>query len=211
MDRYEILLQNPSKGSDQDRFSGKYQIFASVIALMRCPALAPVMVARDVPSDVFEVMRVAADPEACRAAAKILGIPAAILDVAAKHYVKQVLLHPNASYHRMLGIAPNASREEARRNLAWLLRWLHPDRNRSWDAVHTRRIVAAWHEISAESPLNKVTPIGATRSLRRRAFHFRWPWIVIPVERQEASSFGRRLSLTMACAFRGLFAGHHRE
>jgi hypothetical protein len=177
------------------------------MALMRCPALAPAMAARAVPSDVIEVMRVAADPDACEAAAVIVGIPAATLEAAAKHYLKQILLHPNADHHRILGITPNASREEARRNLTWLLQWLHPDRNRGWDAAHTRRIVAAWHEISTKSPL--ATPIVAKHSTRRSALHFRWPWIVVPVERQEASSFGRRLLVTIACTFRGLIPGRH--
>jgi hypothetical protein len=189
--------------------AGKYQIFASVMALTRCPALAPAIAARAVPSDVIEVMRVAADADACAAAAAIVGVPAATLEVAAKHYLKQILLHADADDHRILGVTPDASREEARRNLTWLLRWLHPDRNRGWDAAHTRRIVAAWHEISTKSPPGRATPIGGKRAVRRSALHFRWPWIVVPVERHRAASYGRRLSLTIASAFRGLFAGHH--
>ena len=46
---------------------------------------------------------------------------------AAAFYIEQILLHPDADHYRVLGAQPDASTAELRRNMALLIRWLHPD------------------------------------------------------------------------------------
>ena len=48
---------------------------------------------------------------------------------AAGFYIEQILLHPDADHYRVLGSQPGAANTELRRNMALLIRWLHPDQN----------------------------------------------------------------------------------
>src|SRR5205823_3482880 len=103
--------------------------------LLRTPAFAASMANSPLPNDVLEVIRIAAaSPDACRAAASVTGQPESTLIEAARFYVQQILLRPDADCYRVLGIRPEDSRESARVHMRWLLKWLHPDHNESWDA-----------------------------------------------------------------------------
>jgi hypothetical protein len=120
--------------------------------LARMPAFASSMAASPLPSDVLEVIRIAAEsPDACRAAALATGQPEPVLIEAARFYVQQILFRPEADCYRILGIRPDDSREVARVHMRWLLQWLHPDRNDGWDAIYAKRIVKAWREVSTGS------------------------------------------------------------
>lgn len=120
--------------------------------LARMPAFAPSMSAAPLPADILEVIRIAAEsPEACRAAALATGEPEPVLVEAARFYLQQVLFREEADCYRILGIRPGESHAAARAHMRWLLRWLHPDHNRGWDAVYAKRIVKAWREVSNES------------------------------------------------------------
>ncbi len=46
---------------------------------------------------------------------------------AATFFIEQILFAPNADSYRVLGASTSASAGELRRNVALLLRWLHPD------------------------------------------------------------------------------------
>jgi hypothetical protein len=117
----------------------------------RMPVLARTSVARPLPANIIELMRIAAaSPEACQAAVAKTGEPAPVVIEAARFYLQQVLFRPDADCYRILGIEPTASRALARSHLRWLLQWLHPDRNHdSWDAVYAERVLKAWREVSA--------------------------------------------------------------
>src|SRR5262249_20667650 len=120
--------------------------------LARMPALAHAIEKPALPADIFEVMRIAAGaPEVCQLAAQATGQPAAVLIEAARFYLQQVLLRPDADSYRVLGLLPGASREVARRHMRCLLQWLHPDVNRDWDSAYAHRVLAAWREISADT------------------------------------------------------------
>jgi hypothetical protein len=119
--------------------------------LARMPALAHSIETPPIPADVFEVMRIAAGaPEVCQLAAQATGQPAAVLIEAARFYLQQVLLRPDADSYRVLGLPPGASHELARRHMRCLLQWLHPDVNRDWDSAYAQRVLAAWREVSAD-------------------------------------------------------------
>src|SRR5262245_57343431 len=118
--------------------------------LARMPALAHSMEAPPIPTDIFEVMRIAAGaPEACQLASRATGQTAAVLIETARFYLQQVLLRPDADSYRVLGLPSGASRELARRHMRCLLQWLHPDVNRDWDSVYAERVLSAWREVSA--------------------------------------------------------------
>ena len=120
--------------------------------LARMPALAQSIVNPPLPSDIFEVMRIAAgSPEVCQSAARATGQPAAVLIEAARFYLQQVLLRPDADPYRVLGLPPGASRELARHHLRCLLQWLHPDVNKDLDSVYAERVLKAWREVSVGS------------------------------------------------------------
>src|SRR5215472_6514848 len=106
--------------------------------LARMPALARSSVVPPLPPNIMELMRIAAaSPEACQAAVAQTGEPRHVLIEAARFYLQQVLLRPDADCYRILGIKPAAPRATAREHMRWLLEWLHPDRNNNgWDAVY---------------------------------------------------------------------------
>src|SRR4029079_3789614 len=74
-----------------------------------------------------------------------------LLREAAAFYIEQILLHPDADHYRVLGAQPAASSAELLRNMALLIRWLHPDhKNGSERTVFTNRITRAWNELKTE-------------------------------------------------------------
>jgi hypothetical protein len=163
--------------------------------LARMPAFAASMSASPLPTDVLEVIRIAAEsPEACRAAALATGEPEPVLVEAARFYLQQVLFREEADCYRVLGIRPNESRVSARDHMRWLLQWLHPDRNGGWDAIYAKRIVKAWREVSNESAAtgisrptaramgsqSKVSP--GKNGARHLPETVRLPWIARPYE-----------------------------
>jgi hypothetical protein len=152
------------------------------------PVLAQSIDRPPLPSDIFEVMRIAAgSQEVCQSAARATGQPAAVLIEAARFYLQQVLLRPDADPYRVLGLPPGASRELARRHLRCLLQWLHPDVNRDLDSVYTERVLKAWREVSVSSDHARVSNSRAYGLAGRRArmpvnpgSRLRMPWIEKP-------------------------------
>jgi hypothetical protein len=154
--------------------------------LARMPALAHSIETPPIPADVFEVMRIAAGaPEVCQLAAQATGQPAAVLIEAARFYLQQVLLRPDADSYRVLGLPPGASHELARRHMRCLLQWLHPDVNRDWDSAYAQRVLAAWREVSADVPRpsnsRSHVPTGPGSNCGPR----RMPWIEKPEKKMK--------------------------
>jgi hypothetical protein len=159
--------------------------------LARMPALAHSIEKPPLPTDIFEVMRIAAgSPEACQLASRATGQPAAVLIEAARFYVQQVLLRPDADSYRVLGLPPGASRELARCHLRCLLQWLHPDVNRDWDSVYAERVLKAWGEVSANvsRPSNSRShvPTGPGSKAPLDCGPRRMPWIETPQKKMKA-------------------------
>src|SRR5262245_23789276 len=142
--------------------------------LARMPALAHSVETPPIPADVFEVMRIAAGaPEVCQLASQATGQPHAVLIEAARFYLQQMLLRPDADSYRVLGLPPDASRELARRHMQCLLQWLHPDVNRDWDSVYAERVLKAWREVA--------TNIDSFRPLNSRSYMLKAPGSRAPV------------------------------
>jgi hypothetical protein len=159
--------------------------------LARMPSLARSSIVPALPSNIIELMRIAAaSPEACQAAVAKTGEPTPVVIEAARFYLQHVLFRPDADCYRILGIEPTASRELARNHLRWLLQWLHPDRNNnSWDAVYAERVLKAWREVSAANgsaakPSFALAGISSNTKKNGRSQAIRVPWIERSVERR---------------------------
>lgn len=153
------------------------------IDLARMPALARSLEEFPLPADIFDVMQVAAGVrEACQSASQETGQPVAVVVEAARFYVQQVLLRPDADPYRVLGLPPGASREVARRHLGCLLQWLHPDVNKDLDSIYTDRVLKAWREISANADSSRPPASRSARPVKSRRTK-RMPWIEQPRER----------------------------
>ena len=93
----------------------------------------------------------AGDEEALSEAANATACSQKSVREAAIFYIEQILLHPDADYYRVLGARPDASAAELRRNMALLLRWLHPDHQSGAErSVFASRVTRAWGELKTE-------------------------------------------------------------
>ncbi len=122
------------------------------IDLMRAPSNVRRVRAAPLPKDVGKLLAIAAGDAAALGEAKS-GTNRAeqSLRQAAAFYIEQILLHPDADHYRVLGAQPDASNAELRRNMALLIRWLHPDhKNGSERTVFANRVTRAWNELKTE-------------------------------------------------------------
>lgn len=88
------------------------------------------------------------DPASETAATARFDRPSKFVREAATFFIEQILLAPGTDSYRVLGANPEASVTELRRNMALLMRWLHPDVARAGDrAVLAQRIAAAWNTL----------------------------------------------------------------
>ena len=123
------------------------------IDLMHVPSRVRAARAAPLPPQIDVVLRIAAGDEAAEIeAAQETGRSRAIVRQAATFFIEQILLHPGADSYRILGATPQAKSQELRRNLALLLRWLHPDMHRDGvRAVLATRVTRAWENLKTPS------------------------------------------------------------
>ena len=165
----------------------------------RMPALARTSVAPPIPPNIVEVMRIAAaSPAACEDAAAATGEPVPILVDAARFYLQQSLLRPEADSHRVLGLQAGASRATARSHRRWLMQWLHPDRNNDLEAVYAERVLKAWREVSNGETIPSDRLQGSSEK-NGKLSSFRLPWIKQPIRPSSiisSASWRRRSTYT---------------
>ena len=152
----------------------------AAIALARNPTLAAGMRCQPLPEDIKLLLGIlAADADALTEARRITGFPQNELAPIIESYVLKVMLFRGASSRRVLGVESNAERHEIRRNLRYLLNWLHPDKNASiWHAAFARRVIVAWRSIDRGQDDGE--PSGPTSKAHRSRYPQRLPWIVLP-------------------------------
>ena len=119
------------------------------IDLLHVPARVPKVRAEPLPQGVPLLLRIAADDrEALRMAVRILDRTPGTVRDAATFFIEQALLCPEADSYRVLGATSATSSRELRRNMALLIRWLHPDSNPSGRrSVFVNRITRAWDDL----------------------------------------------------------------
>ena len=119
------------------------------IELMHVPSQVRLFRSEPLPDGVLILLRIAADDdEAEQAAVALTGRSPKTLRRAATFFIEQILFAPNADSYQVLGVGSQASGAELRRNLALLLRWLHPDLDPHGErTIFIRRVTAAWNNV----------------------------------------------------------------
>ena len=119
------------------------------IDLMHVPSQVRLVRSEPLPDGVPMLLRIAAgDAQAEQAAVELTGRPREAVRRAAAFFIEQILFAPNADSYRRLGASPQASAGELRRNVALLLRWLHPDIDpRGERSVFAGKVTAAWNNL----------------------------------------------------------------
>jgi hypothetical protein len=119
------------------------------VGLLQLPSRVRVLRDAPLPRDVDALLNIVTDEgRALADAAHKTGLTERTVSDAASFYIEQVLLHPGADSYRALGAGADATIDQLRRNMALLLRWLHPDREaNSGRAIYAVRITEAWNNI----------------------------------------------------------------
>jgi hypothetical protein len=119
------------------------------IDLMHVPSQVRLFRSEPLPDGVPTLLRIAAgDDEAEHAAAAIMDRSPKVVREAATFFIEQILFAPNTDSYRVLGTSPQADAGELRRNVALLLRWLHPDLDpRGERSIFVSRVTEAWNNL----------------------------------------------------------------
>jgi hypothetical protein len=122
------------------------------IDLLHFPSQVRSVRSAPLPDDVLVLLRiVSGDEEATNQAAEFAGRARDVVRNAAMFFIEQVMLYPSADSYRVLGAGPEATFGELRRNMALLLRWLHPDHDRRGErAVFAARVTRAWNDLKTQ-------------------------------------------------------------
>ncbi len=117
--------------------------------LLRSPTRVRLARSSPLPDGIETLLRiVAGEEEATAEASAALGRDADTVRRAAEFFVEQVLLDPASDHYRVLGAAQDAATSDLRRNMALLLRWLHPDiGENSVRSVYAGRVTSAWERL----------------------------------------------------------------
>lgn len=126
----------------------------AAINLLHVPSRVRPMRSAPLPGGVTTLLEIAAgDAEVTRQAAELTGRTPAVVREAAAFFVEQILLAPDADSYRVLGAQPLATSAELRRNMAMLLKWLHPDMERNANgngsdrSMFAGRVTQAWDDL----------------------------------------------------------------
>jgi hypothetical protein len=121
----------------------------TAIDLMHVPSQVRLLRSEPLPGDVQTLLRIAAgDEEAESAAISLTGRSGNVVRQAATFFIEQILFAPEADSYRVLGASPQAAAGELRRNVALLLRWLHPDLDADGErSIFIGRVTAAWNNV----------------------------------------------------------------
>ncbi|MDX2156957.1 MAG: DnaJ domain-containing protein [Hyphomicrobiaceae bacterium] len=167
----------------------------SAIDLMQVPSRVRTVRTLPLPGGVDWLLRVASgDRDAALEAAAATGREVEFLREAAAFFVEQVLLEPSANSYRILGTTSDASPRELRRNMALLIRCLHPDATVDPErSVFIERVTRAWEDLKTpqrralyDSSLDE-----SDTAPKRNAAKWRLPRVVAP--RQSSPSRHGRL------------------
>ena len=117
--------------------------------LMHVPSRVRLVRSDSLPDGIVMLLQIAAgDQEATRLAADMTDRSGDVLQAAASFFIEQILLGPDTDSYRRLGASPEASPSDLRRNMALLLRWLHPHLDRQGDrSPFVRRVTGAWNDV----------------------------------------------------------------
>lgn len=145
----------------------------TAIDLMHVPSQVRLLRSQPLPDGVPILIRIAAgDDEAENTASLLMDRPRELVRQAAGFFIEQVMFAPNADSYRVLGTNPEASASDLRRNVALLLRWLHPDLDQRGErSIFVGRVTAAWNDL--KTPERRAAYDEQLRLLVNRSERFR--------------------------------------
>ena len=130
----------------------------AAISMLERPHTAKLAQASRLPEGVTFLLEIAAgEAHALIHASQLTGRTEATLQGAAGFFIEQVLLLPGGDSYRILGSDKGAPLSELRRNMALIMRWLHPDvvpnaasSNLLDRSLFASRITQAWETIRTD-------------------------------------------------------------
>lgn len=118
------------------------------IELLHMPSRVRFARGQPLPTGVLQLLQIAAgDERMVELVVRVLERPRQIVVNASAFFVEQILLDPESSHYRVLGAEHTATTAELRRNMALLLRGLHPDVEHAGRSVFAQRVTAAWDQL----------------------------------------------------------------
>jgi hypothetical protein len=149
------------------------------IDLLYVPSRVRLVKAAPLPAGVLDLLRIAAgDEEAIREATEVAGRSRDVVREAVAFFIEQILLSPDADSYRVLGATPEATNADLRRNMALLLRWLHPDLDpRAARSVFATRVTLAWNDLKTSdrrAAYDRLRQILLTKKSRKRRARDGW-------------------------------------
>src|SRR5215510_12620436 len=107
---------------------GQSSALRLALDLLHLPSRVHAMKSAPLHVDIEDVLRIAAgDESVIRSTTESSGRSQDVLRQASTFFIEQILFAPEADSYRVLGANRTARPQELRRNMALLLRWLHPD------------------------------------------------------------------------------------
>lgn len=121
----------------------------AALNLLHLPATVRRLQAEPLPHGVDVLLKVVAgDDELVRELAGRTERSPAMLRQASAFFIEQILLAPGANPYRALGASSGTPPADLRRNMALLLRWLHPDVAHDDERKRlAERVTAAWEKV----------------------------------------------------------------
>ena len=154
----------------------------AAIGLVHAPSRVKSIRSAPLPDGVLWLLLIAAgDEEAAQLALEATERSLDVIHEAATFFIEQILFSSNADSYRVLGCTLDASTSELRRNMALLLRWVHPDRDPHGErTVFTAKVTRAWNDLKTperramyDAQRGSLTANGAPWKKRRRRSRFR--------------------------------------
>jgi len=128
------------------------QAIKTAIDLLHLPSEVRRIRSEPLPKGIERLLRVAAsENEAIEEASQITGRSEKVIVESSTFFIEQILFAPDASSYRVLGANSDASFVELRRNMALLIRWLHPDLDTDDErSVFIGRVTSAWDDLKTK-------------------------------------------------------------
>lgn len=122
------------------------------IELVHVPSRARLIKSAALPEGMGLLLSIAADDErAVLDGVEATGRTREVIKGAASFFVEQVLMASDADSYRTLGARDAATNAELRRNMALLLKALHPDLSQNKDrSIFTGRVTRAWEDLKTQ-------------------------------------------------------------
>jgi hypothetical protein len=140
------------------------------IELLHVPSRVHMARTEPLPAGMDLLLRIAAgEAEAERTAIASTGRPRELIRQAAIFFIEQVLLCPNSDSYRVLGADSQARNGELRRNMALLIKWLHPDQDPGGQrSMFASRVIRAWDDLKTPKRRASYDDARRTASDRKR-------------------------------------------